>query len=572
VKTLEFKLTLSPSQQFDIDRWLNILKRIWNRGLALLEWRQHYSRLQECLVVPEDRVAHWGFDLHPVVIRKHKVGDEWLSYCDRAAEFRVDRTLGREIEGNLELRPAVNLVKAHWQTPPLLTGASKIALRKPFAKKRWPESGDIPSVYLNDYIGLVLTSAWEKYQKGERQKPRYKRRRDKVNTIASESFRAVCTLEGRKLKLPGLGWLTVKGLDERLTNPLQELAQQMRAQPHAYPQLANQLKEGKALEEAIIHATTPGAFHICRKASGYYLQITAVLPGRQRHSHSRQEVAGIAAGAISFYTISSGHAAAPVKAFLTMEDKIIQAQRRLSPRKGRKYPPKVGSNNYTKRQQHIATLHEKVRRSRRAHQHWHSTGVVDVYKNLILQDLDVHSLLSRPEPTIAPEGDQYLPNGAELQSKVNKAFANAAGGQFRALLEAKAQSRGRTSDRVTPAQLKELLGEIPENRQTLARAMLSLYPGATGELTPAESSTEETMKQESQTARSGTAKTDSPGGISDNLQDLQAQPPVPDVPQRGHPTSVNTAAKRTPRCPKRRKMLAKRECQLLSEMGDLDDE
>lgn len=515
MRVLEFKLKLTRQQQQQIDQWLEVLKVVWNRGLALLEWRQYHRRYQQCLQATS--VSGWEFDLHRSQILTHKVGEDWALYCPCAAEFRVDRTQGREIAGNLELRPVVNLVKPHWLEPPLIDGASAISLRKPFAKKRWQPPHEIPMVYLNDFI-TVLASAWEQYQKGVRARPRYKRRRDRVQTVPCDQVRSQVLIQGRQIRLPGLGWLSVKGLDTRLSQPLAELAQQMMDRPDDYPQLAKLQKKGKSLEQAIDHATTPGSLSICRKAKGYFLQVTTPLPGRSRHALSRRSAVGLAAGANAIYTASTGHAAAPAMALQQVEAKILSQQQRLSARKGRKYPPQPGSKNYAKRQQQIAKLHERAARSRRAHAHWHSTGLTDVYGEIAYQQLDLPPLTARPDPVVAPEGDHYEKNGAERKSEVNRAFTEAAGGQFRALIANKSSARGRQAIPVSSRFLQQQLGEIPNNRIALARAILAIYPGASGELTPVELTSESALNQEAAAATPGPAEqsADTSGGIPDN--------------------------------------------------------
>ena len=162
MRVIEFKLYLNQEQKEQIDHWLDVLKAVWNRGLALLLWKQYHNRLQKCLEVPDS----WGFEIKPVAINCYKDGKDYVFYSSIAADFRLDKTKGWEVEGNVERRQVLNLVKPHWMSEPLIKGFTAIDVRKPFAFKRYPwlKEQNIPSVLVNDYIELVLVAAWKRYQ------------------------------------------------------------------------------------------------------------------------------------------------------------------------------------------------------------------------------------------------------------------------------------------------------------------------------------------------------------------------------------------------------------------------
>ncbi|QUY44841.1 hypothetical protein [Acaryochloris marina] len=155
MKTIEFPLYLDSSQQTKVTEWMDTLKHVFNRGIALLEWRQFYNRLQKVLEVDPDYCT-------PVQLNVTKVGDEWSMSCDCSIKARIDKTKSWD-GANIEYRPACTLVKPHWFTEPLTTGYSAVDLRKPFARKRYDKLGDIPQVYVNDFISLVVTKAWANY-------------------------------------------------------------------------------------------------------------------------------------------------------------------------------------------------------------------------------------------------------------------------------------------------------------------------------------------------------------------------------------------------------------------------
>lgn len=522
-KKTEFKLNLGSQQIELIEEWLETLTRVWNRGLALLEWRQYYLRRQKCLEVPDT----WGFDVQPTAINIRLEGKDWVFYSNIAAEFRIDRTKGREIEGNLELRPVVNLVKRHWIEEPLIDGYSAIAVKKPFAKMRiTPGSkedlGDIPIIYVNDFISLVLAPAWEQYLKGKRKRPNYRRKgREGVATIPSESFRGSCTLDGDRVRLPGLGWIKVKGLNDRLSKVLGDMQRKLSNDFElalSIPAIAAKTtqkfdKEGNpkgtplTVQEAIAHYCTPGAFAIVRKASGYYLQITSSLPSRDKKP--RREIVALSLGANPLAVASDNEEHDfKLKPQTDLEKKLIKLQRQCSAQKGRLFPMKPGSSNYKKHQRKIARLHEKATQQRQKHQHWRSTHLADIYKTVVVTDIDLEAIVSRPDPKISPEGDFYLPNGATEKARVNKAFSQAAPGQFRELAKAKAEA----FSAIDPSNTKKKLEKSKKiTRKELSCAILNEYQGADWEFTPEELDTEQAMKQEADTVRSDQSLTE-PGG------------------------------------------------------------
>lgn len=561
MKTLEFKLSLSKGKQNFIDIWLSTLTQVWNRGLALLEWKQYHDRLQKCLAV-EDA---WGFVTTPTAIAVRLEGKDWVYYSNIAADFRIDRSKGREIEGNLETRPVVNLVKPHWLEPPLIDGYNAIALRKPFARKRYPELGEIPTLYVNDFIGLVLGPAWDSYLKGKRKRPRYKRkqRSEQVQTIPSESFRAHCKLDGDRVQLPGLGWLTVKGLNKRLSQHLLDLSRQLANDPEsamALPAIAKKLEAGKTIEEAIAYYSIPGSFNICKKASGYYLQITANLP--EREYSPRRGIVGLSLGA-NPVAVASDHEEkdlCPIR-ISDAEKQLNKLQRQSSKEKGRKFPMVPGSKNWQKHQNRIAKLHEKVAQRRLKHQHWRSTHLADIYEEVIVTDLELESLILAPNPIVSEEGDRYLPNGATEKARVNKAFSNAATGQFRTLIETKMGDRPVVA--VDPKKAKELLGDR-QGRKAIASAIVETRTGVqSGNLTPVELASEPTLNQEADTARSDQASPELEGRIlQTELSKTQAPSAVNFVPAE---IPAKSPRKRSSKRPKHRNVLANREKLMLPE-------
>ncbi len=109
MKTFEFKLSLSQEKISQIDNWLDILKVVWNRAIAILEWKQYHDRRQKCLETEWEDT--WGFDLKPVGINVTKVGKDWIYYSTIAAQFRKDKAKGWEVNDNIDVRLRYLVVK-----------------------------------------------------------------------------------------------------------------------------------------------------------------------------------------------------------------------------------------------------------------------------------------------------------------------------------------------------------------------------------------------------------------------------------------------------------------------------
>ena len=223
IKTIEFRIDSEIPQH-----WLDLLTRVWNESLNILLWHQYYKRY-----------LRYGLSNSiPTAINIKKNGNNYIPSCTIAKEFRKDRSKSWNKE-NIELRPCCDIVNRDWLSPAPIEKAGAIELRKYFAKKRceWLQESDIPMVYVNDFIGLTVFKAWEDYLKGNNRKPRFKGKRNKVNSLKSASFRGQVSIkENESLQLPGMR-VKVQGLNKRLVEPINKMIGDMQANPQNYPAL-----------------------------------------------------------------------------------------------------------------------------------------------------------------------------------------------------------------------------------------------------------------------------------------------------------------------------------------------
>ncbi|MGL4503456.1 MAG: hypothetical protein ACRCU2_30630, partial [Planktothrix sp.] len=64
-KKVEFKLTFGPTQLERLRGYLSIQRLVWNRGLAILEWREWYDKWLQVLESPE----HPDYTPEPVPLK-----------------------------------------------------------------------------------------------------------------------------------------------------------------------------------------------------------------------------------------------------------------------------------------------------------------------------------------------------------------------------------------------------------------------------------------------------------------------------------------------------------------------
>ncbi|ABW31717.1 hypothetical protein [Acaryochloris marina] len=482
MKTIEFPLYLDSSQQVKVTDWMDILKHVYNRGIALLEWRQFYNRLQKVREVdPEYNI--------PVQLNVNRLGGEWSMSCECRIKTRLDKSKSWD-EANIEHRPACTLVKPHWLTVPLIAGFSPVDLRKSFARKRYKNLGDIPQVYVNDFIGLVVFKAWANYldqTRPEIKRPRYKGKYARVNTIPCESFRSLVKIDFATdhLQLPGLGWISVPALSTRLKSVMDRQRLHMEQHPDHYPELAKKLIERNALlrvahwleqgvpmpeevfgdiKKAIKHAEhaiektgnvsfaitklrelaikrelnqaindlcTPGVFRICRKADKFYLQITVRSVVNQ--GNPRPEPIGLDMGLNLLCHTTNG-----VK---VKHPDLSQLTNKINRLKQKQSKMKLGSQNWHRIQKKISLAEQRKTRAKRSRQHYIAGWLVDANQNMAIKKFSHKDVVARPLPRPSKKTEQYLKNGREEQRIINNQVREAALGQFTSFIQLKAADR-----------------------------------------------------------------------------------------------------------------------------------
>lgn len=479
--------------------WFDTLTTLWNQSLFYLFWMQHYTRgnkAQSFELSPEVyegvESEFWGIHpgynwVPPVEVKVRKQGDDWVYYCDITRTVRLDRTKSWD-DSNTEERACCPIFcprsidpdhakpvgqKQFWMEPPPISNYSAIDLRKPFAAKRcaWIKEATIPSVYVNDFISLVVVTAWEAYQKGKRGKPRFKGKSNLVTTIASESFRAQChSREGDRLKMPG-ALVHVPGLERRLLNPIARLVKQMKKDPSQFPALEKKLeklrtealrkiakeenlvvkdlseealailkqriKEEEIQRKAIEYFEKPGSFRILRRDGKTYLQITAEMPVKVTPT---TKIVAVDTGT-SYLAVSSNGIVIKHQDFSKEDKQIKKLQQILADKR-------PGSANFEKHRAKIKKIEGRVKRSKRKRQTYVAAWLADVNDCITVKQLKLKDAIATPNPIPDKEGERYIPNGAGDAALKNRVIQDAALGQFVNLVEQQAAKKNRTFTKI----------------------------------------------------------------------------------------------------------------------------
>lgn len=372
MRTIEFKLLLNQSQQTKVDGWLNVQRWVWNRGLDLLEEFNIFNA--------------WD-----------KISKSWVPCCTIPWEYYRD--------GNGQLIPFARIArtKPYQMSCPMPQTYRKPELKSPtffgllhyFAQKNHPDKlwfCEVPSKFVGGTL-KSLADAWQQYKSGKRQRPRYKRYKDKIKTLINNNAKST-KVSCKRIVLPKLGEVRVKTLDKRW------------------------------LESAPI-----SILKIVKEPSGYYLQLTGSLPTKKLKPSNK--AVGMSLGYLYLATTDGGKVVEPPSFYRKIEKRLKRLQRQAARQKD-------GSANQQKTYKAIARLHEKIRRRRRATNHKISTYLVREYGGIATVKSEIKKITYRPKPIVNKAGTGYDLNGATRKAQFNKGMLDNALGQLTTLIEQKA--------------------------------------------------------------------------------------------------------------------------------------
>lgn len=404
MKTFEFKIYPTASQQQTIDQWLDKLKWVWNKGLSLkLAGRQKYYRDKEIgdRVIPDGLVLRWKWRKITVTDKKGKTTEKWEKV----------RLVGSGI-----VRPKNGYPYCEIRQHRDIENPDKYGQCEFFRSDNAPDFiNDIPTVFKNGVVDS-LKKSWKAYvdPKHPGRKPKFKGKKDKIKSLVNLNAGG----KSKQLKperipgsnngfvqFPKLGKLKVKGLFDRYD--WQEW----------------------------------GAARIIKEPSGYYLHVCVDIPNEPLPKSDK--AVGIDPGLISIITTDNGREVEAPKLYRRQQAKLKRLQRKVSRQQ-------KGGNNQKKTYQKIALQHEKIRRSRNAFNHKLSTKIVREYSGIVMEDLKIQNLNRTPKAKLREDGKGYEQNGAKRKAGLNKSFADAALGDLISKVETKCKNTDREFVKVKP--------------------------------------------------------------------------------------------------------------------------
>lgn len=213
-------------------------------------------------------------------------------------------------------------------------------------KKHYPFLKEVDSISLQKSVEN-LNDAYTRYYKKQNKSPRFKSKKNPVQSYTTKYKNGNISIDLNKLKLPKLGWV--------------------------------RFSKSREVDGRIINAT------VRRNPSGkYFVSIVAEVDIKELPK-TNQEV-GIDLGLRDFATCSNEKVYRNLKFLQKMERKLIKAQRALSRRT-------IGSSNWCKKRMKVARIHERINNARKDRLQKISTEIVKNHDLICIEDLQVSNML-----------------------------------------------------------------------------------------------------------------------------------------------------------------------------------
>lgn len=216
----------------------------------------------------------------------------------------------------------------------------------PNLKKELPWLKEVDSIAIQSSV-KNLADAYSRFFKKQNDAPRFKSKRNKVQSYTTQHTNGNIAIEGDKIKLPKLGLV--------------------------------RFAKSKEVEGRILNAT------VRRNPSGKYFVSLLVETDVQALPKTNKEV-GIDVGLKDFAILSNGEVFENPKFLRNMEQKLIREQRILSRRV-------KGSSNWNKQRVKVARIHERIANARTDYLQKISTHIVKNHDIIAIEDLQVSNMM-----------------------------------------------------------------------------------------------------------------------------------------------------------------------------------
>lgn len=192
-----------------------------------------------------------------------------------------------------------------------------------------------------------LADAYSRFFKKQNDRPRFKSKKNPVQSYITKHTNGNIAIDSNKIKLPKLGWI--------------------------------RFAKSREVEGRILNAT------IRRNPSGKYF-VSILVETEVQPLEKTDSSAGIDVGLKDFAILSDGTIYSNPKFFQRLEEKLAKAQRILSRRK-------KGSSNWNKQRIKVARIHEKITNARNDYLHKISTEIIKNHDVIGIEDLQVSNML-----------------------------------------------------------------------------------------------------------------------------------------------------------------------------------
>jgi putative transposase len=192
-----------------------------------------------------------------------------------------------------------------------------------------------------------LAGAYSRFFKKQNDRPRFKSKKNPVQSYTTKHTNGNIAINGNKIKLPKLGWV--------------------------------RFAKSREVKGRILNAT------IRRHPSGKYF-VSILVETEVQELPKANSAVGIDVGLKDFVILSDGTVYSNPKFFRTLEEKLAKAQGILSRRK-------KGSSNWHKQRIKVARIHEKITNARNEYLHKISTEIIKNHDVIGIEDLQVSNML-----------------------------------------------------------------------------------------------------------------------------------------------------------------------------------
>lgn len=413
MKVIEFKL--SPDKEA-IEAWeyqLQAYKAVWNSALALhIEadaryWLQRAGLDTVCPGAVMRRQGNKAVDGKPTQWRNVLTGIQRpteekpiLEQGEIIGKIAGPYCCVRKLQGVAPLDKSVEIdgVKV----------TSAISKTSSVANYPWMDITKADSRYLTG-VFTSLKVAWKSYKDGVRKRPRFKGKTDKLKSLSNGS---------------GLGAKAFMQIEDGNNGYVK------------FPKLKKPVYCKGLFKRYRPNDMQIGTAKVCKKADGWYLQLTWKNPKADEAKPSDKAV-GIDPGVKQNATTDQG------KVFHCNQDaRLDERIRRLQRKASRQYLMNKDSNGHARTQREIARLKGKQARSRKAWQHKVSSRIVSEFAVIAIEDTQLKNMVRKPKAKPNESGG-FDPNGAAAKAGLNKAILRSSMGGLRMMIDGKAKTAGR---------------------------------------------------------------------------------------------------------------------------------